>query len=60
VIASLLSPCYLLLEKLSKSLIVIARFSAIVSLFLLEYVPVSAISFVDEQTSSRLIGVGSL
>jgi hypothetical protein len=43
-IASLFSPCYLLLEKLSKSLkslIVIARFSAIVSLFLLEYVPVS-------------------
>ncbi len=42
---------------------VIARFSAIVSLFLLEvslflleYVPVSGISFVDDQTSSRLIG----
>jgi hypothetical protein len=39
---------------------VIARFSAIVSLFLLEYVLVSGISFVDDQTSSRLIGVGSL
>jgi hypothetical protein len=35
---------------------VIARFSAIVSLFLLEYVPVSGIRFVDDQTSSRLIG----
>jgi hypothetical protein len=35
---------------------VIAHFSAIVSLFLLEYVPVSGISFVDDQTSSRLIG----
>jgi hypothetical protein len=28
--------------------------------FLLEYVPVSGISVVDDQTSSRLIGVGSL
>jgi hypothetical protein len=36
---------------------VIARFSAIVSLFLLEYVPVSGdFEFVDDQTSSRLIG----
>jgi hypothetical protein len=41
--AALFAPCYLLLEKLSnpQSLIVIARFSVIVSLFLSEYVPVS-------------------
>jgi hypothetical protein len=36
--------------------VVIPRFSAIVSLFLLEYVPVSGILFVDDQTSSRLTG----
>jgi hypothetical protein len=58
VIASLFSPCYLLLEKLSKSLIPHGNcpfFRNCLPVFV-GICPCFGISFVDDQTSSRVIG----